>query len=365
MLANKAMQRTVLRPAADCHPLVRWEGAGLQESVRQWLLHSNPWTAFNFKRDAGLFHDTESAREGRLAIAQHPLVAGMLDECREYFPIVATRHDDPKLSHYKLRLLVDFGLTQEDGLSGIVEQVLAHNKDGLFAIRQQIPVRGADEGEWNALPCDNPVILYTLLKLGLKHASIDRQVDLLKQRWSDRSGWFCHLSFVESQFKREGSGCPMAALQALEVFRLTDGDVVNGYIENAFHALRYHYESRRSLYYFGRGKRFFTFKYPFVWYNAFYVADVVSRFRAFQDEPLVLQLMDWIRAGSDASGRYTPTSIFMPYKHFDFGNKREPSPWITYCAYRILDAHAGGPRSACTRRASPADDVQRSAGGRP
>ncbi|MDA3850385.1 MAG: hypothetical protein PF447_03855 [Spirochaetaceae bacterium] len=44
-----------------------------------------------------------------------------------------------------------------------------------------------------------------------------------------------------------------------------------GLIRRAIEPLIYHRELGKSLYYFGRSKKFWTFKYPFVWYNALYI----------------------------------------------------------------------------------------------
>jgi hypothetical protein len=44
----------------------------------------------------------------------------------------------------------------------------------------------------------------------------------------------------------------------------------------------------------------------------------------------------WIKKLQDNDGRYKPTSIFMKYKGWDFANKKEASPWITYLCCKIL-----------------------------
>jgi len=88
--------------------------------------------------------------------------------------------------------------------------------------------------------------------------------------------------------------------------------------------LKYHKQLGKSLYYFGRSKKFWTFKY------ALYLSDVLSRFLFIKKSPLLKDCVDWIVDAQDEYGRFKPTSIFMPYKGWDFGNKKEPSPWITF-----------------------------------
>lgn len=44
---------------------------------------------------------------------------------------------------------------------------------------------------------------------------------------------------------------------------------------------------------------------------------------------------------------YIPASVYQPYKDWDFGQKKEPSDWLTFCiariGYRMSDGrHARG-----------------------
>jgi len=309
------------------------------DNVAKWLLSGEPWVAYQTR--INLFHENlavDVEAEYKRNIISSGKIQGLVHELQYYFPKTATRHTDSKLSHYKLRMLSDFGIAEKDGMSKIIEEVGSHTNNNLYSIRQQMPLRDADPSvEWNALPCDNPVILYALIKMGAHNSNIDNQVSLLKEKWTTPQGWFCHLPFVEGQFKKEHIGCPMAGLVALEVFSQYKELKDSSYAQNAYQTIRRHYDSGKSIYYFGRGKNFHTFKYPYVWYNALYMADVLTRFDFAKREPLVVDLIDWIEANADTDGTYTPTSIFVEYKDWDFGNKKAPSPWITYVCYKILD----------------------------
>lgn len=107
-------------------------------------------------------------------------------------------------------------------------------------------------------------------------------------------------------------------------------------LKNALEPLIYHKDYGKSMYYFGRSKRFWSFKYPYIWYNALYIGDVLSRFEAFKDEPVLKDVVSWIIESQDDEGKFVPTSMFRPYKEWDFANKKEPSPWMTFLSYRIL-----------------------------
>lgn len=225
----------------------------------------------------------------------------------------------------------------------LMEKAAGCLENGLFAVRQTLPDKGEGFGkadphahEWHALPCDSPLISYALLLTGFQDDRLKKSIELIKNYWVTKQGWFCHFFFVEGIFKKHKIGCPMAGLMALRVFSGIPQLIESDYARNAFAPLKFHKDSGKSLYYFGRSKKFWTLKYPFVWYNGLYLADVLTRFDFLRKEPLVRELVAWIEASQDENGRFWPTSMFMAYKGWDFADKKEPSPWITFLCCRIL-----------------------------
>lgn len=310
----------------------------INDNIIDWLLDSNPWTNYMTRVDIlGAKISLEDRTKYISDILSDEKTTQLIEEVRNYFPSISTRHTDAKLSHYKLRILSDFGIKESDGLSDIVANIKNKQDNDLIAIRQLLPLPGADiSKEWNALPCDNPLLTYTLKKLGDNDALITKQINYLTEAWKTPTGWFCNLPFVKGQFEKEQIGCPMAGLLALEVFSLDEQLKESIYAQNAFKTIKHHYEMGKSIYYFGRGKRFFSFKYPYVWYNALYMADVLSRFDFTKNHEVFTQLINWIVNGRDDSMKYKPSSIYMEYKDWEFSNKKHYSPWITFLCYRIL-----------------------------
>jgi hypothetical protein len=305
-----------------------------------WLINSNPWTSYRTLIDlSDKPLDSGEVIRAKQKLENDPLVKGLINETNQWFPVNATRHNVATLDHYKLRMLADFGFTKRDiGIQPIIDKAIEHLENGLLSIRQTLPFKSADPGieEWHSLPCDMPILTYTLLRLGETGAFIDRNVEHLKKQWKTKQGWFCHFSFVNSQFKKLQIGCPMAGLMALEVFSLIPELMESEYTRNAYEPIKYHKEWGQSLYYFGRSKKFWTMKYPFVWYNALYLAEVLTRFEFTKNEPLLKELIDWIEQSQTPEGTFKPTSMFTKYKTWDFADKKQPSPWITYLCCRIL-----------------------------
>jgi hypothetical protein len=171
-------------------------------------------------------------------------------------------------------MLTDFGLTIEDReMKGIAKIATKHVENGLFAIRQELPEKGKgyknpdpNTNEWYALPCDLPLITYSLLSLGYNTPAVMQSVDIIKEKWKDVKGWFCYFFFVDSLFRKLQIGCQMAGLMALEVFSKIPELKESKYAKNAYEPVRFHREYGETMYYFGCSRKFWTFKYPYVWY---------------------------------------------------------------------------------------------------
>jgi len=326
---------------------VKWQEK-LNSNPITWLLESNPWT--KYKTLVDLLDQPPSSKEAIAAkneLRRDPRIAALVSEASEWFPTALKRNNDPKLCYFKLRMLSDFGLGVEDkGIEEIARKATEHLEKDMFAVRSLLPKRtkrGEEPvkydpytDEWHASPCNSPIITYSLLRLGFNNAQVERAVAALREEWNTTQGWFCHFHFVESQFRKLAIGCPMAGLMALEVFSQIPDLKESAYSRNAYEPLKFHREYGKSVYYFGRSKKFWTFKYPFVWYNALYLADVLTRFEFLKNEDLVRELIEWIEDSQDEDGRFKPTSMFMAYKGWDFANKKEPSPWITFLCCRVL-----------------------------
>lgn len=313
-----------------------------------WLLASNPWTKYRTLID--LLDQSETSiivQNARKALCTDPRVLELAGQAADWLSWVPKRNNDPKISYFKLRILADFGLNIKDNcIKKIIPQIIEHTEGDMFAVPGALPHRpkkgekykepdpGTDE--WHASPCNSTIITSILLQLKFHNQKVQKTIARLKEYWSNKEGWFCHFFFVDSLFKKLHIGCPMAGLQALEVFSRIPELKESVYAKNAFEPIRFHKDYGKTMYYFGRAKRFWTLKYPFIWYNALYLAEVLTRFDFLKGNELVRDLIDWIEVSQNKQGMFKPTSMFMIYKDWDFGNKKEPSPWITFLCLRIL-----------------------------
>lgn len=330
----------------------KWQSR-LRKDPIPWLLESNPWTKYRTLIDLlDKSPRTKTVRQAKLELHDLQQIQSLIADTSEWMPIAVTRFNDPKNDYYKLRVLADFGFKARDqGISAIVAKATKHIDQGMFAVRGALPERTKkgekfekpplDFDEWHASPCNSPLITYSLLSMGVNRANVKLSIDRLVEEWSTEKGWFCHFHFVDGLHKKLQVGCQMAGLMALEVFSLLPEYKESKYAKNAYFPLRFHRDYGKTMYYFGRSKKFWTMKYPFVWYNALYLAEVLTRFQFLKGDELIEELIEWIERSQNNEGRFTPTSMYMIFKGWDFANKKEPSPWITFLCCRILKRYYG------------------------
>ncbi|MEN6411302.1 MAG: hypothetical protein ABFC84_00900 [Veillonellales bacterium] len=313
-----------------------------------WLLSSNPWTQYaSMVNLLNISPASFEAKQVKKKLLEHPLVIDKIKETEQWLTKAATRNSDPNISYFKLRMLSEFELNINDtGIEQIINKAISHKIEGMFAVRGRTPDMQQQGKEyvasdpyadiWHISPCNSPAITYSLIKLGYMSEEVTRAVNALCEKWDTPLGWFCHFFFVEGQYKKLHAGCPMAGIMALDVFSLIPELKESIFARNAFEPILFHRNYGKTIYYFGRSKKFWTMKFPFVWYNALYLADVLTRFNFLKGNDLVEDLIKWIESCQDEQGRFKATSVFMPYKEWDFSNKKVPSPWITYLCCNIL-----------------------------
>ena len=84
------------------------------------------------------------------------------------------------------------------------------------------------------------------------------------------------------------------------------------------------------------GTDFKKIKAPMIWYDILHITEVLSQIDRIQKDERFLEMIEILRMKSDSSGLYKAESVWRAFKEWDFGQKRESSPWITFLVYRIL-----------------------------
>ena len=87
---------------------------------------------------------------------------------------------------------------------------------------------------------------------------------------------------------------------------------------------------------FGIGSTWDKVRYPFVQYQLLKTIDTVSLIPSVHADPRYLEMVDQLKSKQSAGGRWLTESINKPWSAFDFGQKKEASPWITFLALRVI-----------------------------
>ncbi|NHJ49879.1 MAG: hypothetical protein FK733_18950 [Asgard group archaeon] len=319
----------------------------IPDSVKEWLISSNPWVEYNTRVNLLNQNPTKSeVIDARNKMINHPFVSEILNELEEWPGYALKRHNDAKHLSHKLALLADFGLKASDHLtlSKTAEKVFQDQADdGMFQILINVPTHfggsGKDEKAW--MLCDSPTVLYSLIKLGYDDKRTDKAIQYMTGLIRD-NGWPCKANERFGKFKGPGKRidpCPYANLISLKILanhkKWIDSDIAKVGAETLLTLWTQRKEKKPFL--FGMGTDFKKLKTPFIWYDILHVTSVLTRFKWLKDDERLLEMINIIKEKTDDNGFYKAESVWRAYKDWDFGQKREPSPWITYSVYNILN----------------------------
>ncbi|CAG0929337.1 hypothetical protein TFLX_01264 [Thermoflexales bacterium] len=312
---------------------------------REWLLSSLPWVQYRTRLD--LLGETErgkAVKATRQAMLDHPQVQALVKDLRAWPGPTLTRHNDANHLLHKLVFSADLGLRATDpGVEQIVDRVLNHQAaEGVFQVKVNIPTHfggtGKDQFAW--MLCDAPSIVYALVKLGVK----DRRVKIAAKQLSGLirdNGWPCAATPELGKFHgpgRRSDPCPYANLITLKALAQTREWHEDEVCHLGAEALLNLWQQRKAQrpYLFGMGKDFAKLKAPLIWYDILHVTEVLTQFEWLRKDQRLGEMIAIVKAKADGQDRFTPESIWQAWREWDFGQKREPSAWLTLIAQRML-----------------------------
>ena len=319
----------------------------MANDVVQWLLESDePWTCYRTLVDLLNRRDADAEVEAaRVEMLAHPQVLGLIAEVAEWpGPAPLRRHNDAGHPMHKLSVLAEFGVRADDpGVDKAIDAVLARQSpEGAFQIVANVPKAfgGTGEDMWTWMLCDAPVLLYSLLAMGLgENPRVKRAVEHLLGLVDD-NGWRCVADSELAKFRgpgRKADPCPIVNVYALKALSQVPGLGDHPAIHKGAEMLLWHWEhqTERKIYMFGIGTTFRRLKCPFVWYDVLHVVDVLSRFPFVRGDPRFREMLHTIVAQADEEGRYTAGSMYKAWKGWSFADKKHPSPWLTLVVKRV------------------------------
>lgn len=317
------------------------------DQVVEWLLEDNSLIQYRTRLD--LLNQSENdpqVSDARQALGTDPKVVEILTELKEWPGTILKSHNDASHLIHKLAFIADLGFTIENykDIGEIVERIFQRQStEGPFQvivnISQSYGGTGENQNVW--MLCDAPLILYSLVKFGLKdNPQVKRAIDHLITLASD-NGWPCAVEPALGKFRgpgRKTDPCPVATLLMLklisQITELHDSEEAKVGVETLLGLWEQRKERRPYL--FAMGTDFSKLKAPLIWYNILHVCDVLVLFPWVRKDERFQEMVTTIREKADERGYYTAESIWKAWSNFEFGQKRQPSRWITFLVLRIL-----------------------------
>ncbi|NMC11269.1 MAG: hypothetical protein GYA34_00120 [Chloroflexi bacterium] len=311
-----------------------------------WLLEGDPWVEYNTRINLLCQPETDAeVKAARQAMINAPQIKQFVEDLQGWPWKVLNNHKNAGHPIHLLTFLADIGLLHSDpNVENIITPILTHQSDeGPFQILENIPTvfggSGKDELAW--MLCDAPLLCYALAKFGLSHesrvlAAVKYLANLVRE-----NGWPCAASKNLRKFHGPGKKedpCPFATLIMLKTLAVFPEQHSSSACFTGVECLLdlWQHSHQEHPYLFRMGTDFRKLKAPLVWFDIIHVLDVLSQFDFAHQDARFQEMLAIVKSKADDQGRYTPESIWTVWKGWDFGQKREPSRWLTYLILRII-----------------------------
>jgi hypothetical protein len=315
--------------------------------LTEWLWTSaEPWTRYRAGADLlGLPADNSELIQARKDMEEHPQITGLIEQGLRWGEQPFKRHNDASYPIYAISTLADFGLDKTNPqIAEIAELVLEHvSGDGGILTKVNIPKAfgGSGEDVWTWIICDMPTLLYALISFGYSDDERVKQAVNLLAGLAEDNGWRCCCDPALGKFKGPGKKsdpCPIVNIYALKVLSLLREFTESKASRAGSEAILSHWEKQKEVkyYLFGIGTDFRKIKYPYVWYNILHVLETLSRSSFIHKDTRYIQMLKELQNQADEEGKYTASSMYRSWKEWSFADKKNPSPWLTFLALRII-----------------------------
>lgn len=322
-------------------------------AVTDWLLEGDPAVRYRTLVDLlGLRESSEDVRGAREQLFDDPRIrrimrrqnkSGYWGTERDIF----TWWPRKDSTFYVLGVLADFGLRREDpGIEPACEYVLSTQIDcGGFGVRP--PPK--------PLECFTGILTESLAKLGYTgDARLGRAYEWIAGRQRIDGGFWCKNTGQPGGPRQDEPSCAFASLCVLGALtlhpRLRGGRAAK---ECAAFLLKC-WDNRARVRYAGHDSQIGTgwekLKYPFTDYRILMYLDIMSRLPYLNRDSRIRDMTRVLLSKQDSRGRMRPESVHRVWSDFDFGQKKQPSRWITFLVNYIIRRTGGhlrpGPKRA-------------------
>ncbi|HEX7556161.1 MAG TPA: hypothetical protein VF338_06020 [Leptolinea sp.] len=319
----------------------------------EWLLEGDPFIQYRTRLDImGQSENNSEVINARSAMLLQPEIQSLIYALQDWPGKVLSSHKSASQSFHTLNFLADLGLKSEDaGMSEIITKILSYTSpEGPFRLPVNISAAhggsGVNTGAW-AL-CDAPNLVYALINFGLAaNPQVNRAISYMTNLIQD-FGWPCAVSAELGSFRGPGrkiDPCPYANLIMLKVLSLLPDWRDQPAVQTGVETLLNLWGNRKIShpYIFYMGTDFCKLKAPLIWYDILHVLDVLSRFPQAVQDTRYQEMLQIVLDKTTQVGSFIPESVYLPWKDWDFGQKKIPSRWVSLLVYRIINRSINNP----------------------
>jgi hypothetical protein len=318
----------------------------MNEELINWLLDGEPWIEYRTRLD--LLDQSENEPQvvdAYHATLAHPSIQNLITELSDWPGPILKSHKKSGHHLHKLGFLADIGLKADNpGIAKIIQQIKQYKSpEGQFQVLVNIKpgYGGTGEDQYAWMLCDAPLVTYALVKFEERktsdfHNAINYLVELVRD-----NGWPCFVSPELGKFRgpgRKSDPCPYATLVILQLLAQFPEKHDDPAVKIGVETMLSLWEQRkeRRPYLFAMGTDFSKLKAPLIWYDILHVTDVLTQIPWTLEDQKLQEMIDVVKQKADDIGRFMGESIWMDWKTWEFGQKKEPSRWITLAAQKVL-----------------------------
>lgn len=290
----------------------------------------------------------EEPRERLLALhgqaLADPKMQAWLADVAAYHDMVVSSHKNMNLPLHKLLFLLDLGYGEEvPQIAAALSAIRAHrDAAGVYASMVNIPTHfgGSGQPAFGWALCDAPLLAAAVLLAGAPAQGEAGAAVRALLATATPVGFPCAASPELGSFRGPGKKadpCPYATLAMLRLLALIPELAAGEAARFGVEALLMLWEQSmtRHPYLFYMGTDFRKLKAPLVWYDLVSVLDCLSRFPYAVSDARFGQMLALLESKQAADGGFTPESVYKACEKWDFGQKKKPSPTLTFYCMRI------------------------------